>query len=248
VIRAVVSCPAETSLVLLPSFPNPTPLQGEAVLFGFDETAFPGADGIARVMIPGTPWRSCIRPGLTNAPDQGLAYYGTVIRVASNDFRMWYLGVGADDGLRVCYATSKDGIAWSKPELGLVEFGGNKANNLIDFPVGPKAFHEPVVVLYDPEDPDPTRRFKMVFEYLPETTWGTAASSDGLRWRLLTADKLKPWLEMSGVTKYHGRYYVTGQGGFPQPQPWYRRVGVFVSDDFVTRRDPNASEWLVLLI
>ena len=92
---------------------------------------------------------------------------------------MWYLGVGPDNGLRICYATSKDGIVWSKPDLGLVEFRGNKANNLIDFPVGPKAFHEPVVVLYEPEDPDPTRRFKMVFEYLPETTWGTAASSDG---------------------------------------------------------------------
>jgi hypothetical protein len=73
----------------------------------------------------------------------------------------------------------------------------------------------------------------MVFEYLPETTWGTAASPDGLRWRLLTKEKIKPWLEMSGVTKFRGRYYVTGQGGFPQPQPWYRRLGVFVSDDFV---------------
>ena len=140
VILAVVSCPAETSLVLLPSFPNPTPLQGEAVLFGFDETAFPGADGIARVMIPGTPWRICIRPGPANAPDQGLAYYGTVVRVASDDFRMWYLGVGADDGLRVCYATSKDGIAWSKPELGLVEFGGNKANNSSISPSALKRF------------------------------------------------------------------------------------------------------------
>src|SRR5205085_12473955 len=47
--------------------------------------------------------------------------------------------------------------------------------------ISPSARKRFIVVLYDPEDPDPARRFDMVFEYLPETTWGTAASSDGLR-------------------------------------------------------------------
>ena len=31
----------------------------------------------------------------------------------------------------ICYAESKDGIHWEKPELGLVEFEGSKANNII---------------------------------------------------------------------------------------------------------------------
>ena len=31
----------------------------------------------------------------------------------------------------ILYATSKDGIHWEKPELGLVEFGGNKRNNIV---------------------------------------------------------------------------------------------------------------------
>ncbi|MHC4657046.1 MAG: HEAT repeat domain-containing protein [Planctomycetota bacterium] len=31
----------------------------------------------------------------------------------------------------VCYAVSKDGIHWEKPELGLVEFNGNKKNNIL---------------------------------------------------------------------------------------------------------------------
>jgi hypothetical protein len=30
----------------------------------------------------------------------------------------------------ICYATSKDGIKWEKPELGLVEYEGSKANNI----------------------------------------------------------------------------------------------------------------------
>jgi hypothetical protein len=31
----------------------------------------------------------------------------------------------------VCYATSKDGIVWEKPELGIVEFDGSKRNNIV---------------------------------------------------------------------------------------------------------------------
>ena len=31
----------------------------------------------------------------------------------------------------LCYATSRDGVHWERPELGLVEFGGSKANNIV---------------------------------------------------------------------------------------------------------------------
>ncbi len=33
--------------------------------------------------------------------------------------------------MAICYATSKDGIHWEKPNLGLTDFGGNKKNNII---------------------------------------------------------------------------------------------------------------------
>jgi hypothetical protein len=33
--------------------------------------------------------------------------------------------------MAICYATSKDGITWVKPELGLVEYEGSKANNIL---------------------------------------------------------------------------------------------------------------------
>ena len=35
------------------------------------------------------------------------------------------------DGIRVCYAESKDGINWVKPRLGLREYAGSKENNII---------------------------------------------------------------------------------------------------------------------
>lgn len=55
-------------------------------------------------------------------------------------YRLYYLGWSmlSPDGtehstskIKVCYAESKDGIHWVKPELGLREFNGSKKNNII---------------------------------------------------------------------------------------------------------------------
>jgi hypothetical protein len=73
--------------------------------------------------------------------------YVSVFR-ANGKYRMYYRGASAADyarpsalrpGERVlpphpdltCYAESDDGISWTKPTLGLVEFNGSKANNII---------------------------------------------------------------------------------------------------------------------
>jgi len=72
----------------------------------------------------------------------------------------------------LCYSRSRDGIVWEKPALGLVEFEGSTANNLVM-----RDIHG-VGVYYDRFDPDPARRYKAL------TSVGTAASPDGLRWTL----------------------------------------------------------------
>ena len=53
-------------------------------------------------------------------------------------YRMYYRGSHFDEARKrtahpeyVCYAESRDGIRWVKPELGLVEIGGSKANNVV---------------------------------------------------------------------------------------------------------------------
>ncbi len=57
-------------------------------------------------------------------------------------YRMYYLGWAmpsakktprnfTPQGIRVCYAESKDGINWTKPKLGLRTYNGNKENNII---------------------------------------------------------------------------------------------------------------------
>lgn len=71
----------------------------------------------------------------------------------------------------VCYATSRDGLVWEKPELGLVEFNGSKANNLVmRGPHGSGVFQ-------DAHDADPARRFKMLFQGM-----NVAFSPDGVHW------------------------------------------------------------------
>jgi hypothetical protein len=73
----------------------------------------------------------------------------------------------------ICYAVSRDGIRWEKPNLGLVEFRGNKENNIVwRGPHGAGIFK-------DLRDPDPKRRYKMFFK---GRKISVAFSGDGLHW------------------------------------------------------------------
>lgn len=72
--------------------------------------------------------------------------YVTVFR--DNDlFRMYYRGSDYDIPTQksthpelACYAESRDGITWTRPNLGLFEFGGSKDNNIVWTGVGSHNF------------------------------------------------------------------------------------------------------------
>ncbi len=73
--------------------------------------------------------------------------------------------------MAICFATSEDGIQWTKPELGLVEYEGSKANNILwRGPHGAGIFK-------DVADSDPARRYKMIMQGL-----ATSHSADGIHW------------------------------------------------------------------
>jgi hypothetical protein len=84
----------------------------------------------------------------------------------------------------ICYAESRDGKTWRRPNLGLHEFRGSKDNNI----VLPHA--ELANVFIDPRAADEAGRLKM-FVYLQNHNPLKAAgevllsSGDGLRWRLV---------------------------------------------------------------
>lgn len=73
----------------------------------------------------------------------------------------------------VCYAESGDGLTWRKPELGLVDFEGSKANNLVLR--GPHG----AGVYFDPHDKDRNRRYKMFHQHRGVSG---AFSPDGIHW------------------------------------------------------------------
>ncbi|MBL9191299.1 MAG: hypothetical protein JNJ82_03000 [Opitutaceae bacterium] len=249
----------------------------EAVLFAFDDHAIPYSSNLTLGLEtpakhPANPVLTIGRPG---QPDEWqVRYFGSVVR-HEGKFKMWYVamdfGAFADqpnggplvnDGRSYwfAYAESADGVNWVKPNLGLVDFRGSKDNNLIELPPGFKGYH--VIVRYEPNEPDPTRRFKMMprlvsFGALKDRLEPALAvgggyvplySADGLRWRVadeITAALKRPdapppslpaRIEGSGFYRWRGLYYLTGQGSrseFPARKPYGRHVMVFSSPDLV---------------
>jgi hypothetical protein len=194
---------------------GPAPRVDEAVLFPFDDHAVPLRYrlrvGLVSADNPYKPHPRVLEKGGPGSPDSlNLSFYGSVVRVG-DELRMWYLGSPARGVHHACYAVSKDGRHWEKPALGLVEHEGNRRNNLVDFA---RKDLGALIVIHDPEDPDPARRFKLIYEVHPFYI-GAAFSPDGLRWRDSPANPILKHnaIEPSGLTRFGGAYILNGQGG-----------------------------------
>ncbi|MDP6720146.1 MAG: hypothetical protein QGF59_15910, partial [Pirellulaceae bacterium] len=90
-------------------------------------------------------------------------FYHSVFR-DGDVYRMYYRGSHHVPGQSashqtVCYAESKDGVKWTKPELGIIEFNGSKKNNIIWDGVGRHNF----VPFKDPNpDCKPEAKYKAI--------------------------------------------------------------------------------------
>ena len=88
--------------------------------------------------------------------------YGTVAWDGGK-LRLWYQVL--TKGNHVGYAESRDGIHWTKPDLGIIEFNGSKANNFClsaaQPEVGGGECHNPSV-LRCPEPADPAKALRPV--------------------------------------------------------------------------------------
>ena len=105
------------------------------------------------------------------------------------EWRLWYCSLDASQRHTLLhYAVSKDGVCWQKPELGLFDENGSRANNItvwLDGTPVPGA----CVVFDEPTDPDPSRRYKLIY-YLPN--YYLAYSADGLTWRKAQEEPVWP--------------------------------------------------------
>jgi hypothetical protein len=79
-----------------------------------------------------------------------LAFYGTTMHDPRWGYRLYYIQFGSSSGdSRVMLATSEDGFRWEKPELGLVEWNGSKANNIL---LAPEWRNDGPSIVYDHDD------------------------------------------------------------------------------------------------
>jgi len=133
------------------------------------------------IIVPDRPWEK-------NTPArEGVLYHYTHRDEATGKFRMWYCAHQAYElpsGERVvypsCYAESDDGIDWVKPQLGLHEFDGSTANNII-IPEGSLCG-----MIYKPDEPDPNKRYQSLVSltrsYANVKGYYVYTSPDGIRW------------------------------------------------------------------
>jgi len=93
-----------------------------------------------------------------------------------NRYRLYYELRMEDGSHAMAMAVSTDGVAWNKPDLDVVEFGGSRKNNIVD--IGGRPGESCVFV--DPTGPD-EHRFKMIRHNLDDGGIFLATSPDGLR-------------------------------------------------------------------
>ncbi len=239
-------------------------------LFAFDDVSIPFTQNLKLEMR--SPERHSANPVLRRgepgtADSWAVQFYGSVIRI-DGKFRMWYVAVG-DERLektvprsspwRVAYAESDDGVTWTKPHLGLVEYRGNRDNNLVL--MEPRLGTVNVKVLYEPDASSSELRYKMgAHVWFPKNdvrlgTLAPYASVDGLRWKLLVdaepveaelpqKQMVLPLLHfepVGGLYKWDGLYYLSGQNAIAASRPYHGRlVREYVSPDFVNWEQANA--------
>ena len=182
----------------------------------------------------------------TDAPWEGntCAYY-TIFR-DGDLFRMYYRGSHWDTAKKkathrevTCYAESRDGVNWVKPNLGLFEFNGSKDNNIVLDGLGTHCF-----VAFKDENPNarPEARYRGVSRGWPlgKTGLYIYESPDGIRWKMTQSEpvitqgefdsqNLAFWDARIGKYREYHRIFVNG----------IRAIMTATSDDFVQWSKPE---------
>lgn len=164
------------------------------------------------VIKPDRPWENLM-----------IGFFLTV-RDEDGVLRMWYM-CGDRDGQQrrsypLAYAESNDGVRWTKPNLGLVDYRGSKDNNLVGLP------YWEGVVLRDPNGRDDQR-----YVYVSNVDGEGVVrfhSPDGLRWQR-DAERLLPFrADTQNVTLWDARLqrYVLYLRAWDMTPGWDHRLRV----------------------
>jgi hypothetical protein len=186
----------------------------------------------------------------TDAPWEGntSAYY-TIFR-DREIYRMFYRGSHFDESTRqpghrevTCYAESRDGIQWTKPELGLFEFAGSTRNNIVWDGIGTHCF-----AVFKDSNPNCSEeaRYKAIARGQPLGQPGLYIfhSPDAIHWQLthpepvitegaFDSQNIAFWDDHSGIYREYHRAFVKG----------VRSIMTCTSDDYLNWSAPKLLEY-----
>ena len=187
-------------------------------------------------LIHDAPWEGC-----------GTGYH-TVFQDGDR-FRMYYkawnhqFNKKTAHPLMIAYAESPDGIRWTKPDLGLVAFGGSKKNNIILSETHGGVAHD-----FSPfRDPNPAAAkdalYKAVGYGKPHGLYAFK-SADGIHWQLVQdkpiitdgafdTQNITFWDSMVGKYRAYIRVFVNKR----------RDVKTALSDDFINWSTPELLQY-----
>jgi hypothetical protein len=164
-------------------------------------------------------------------------FYHSVFRDGDR-YRMYYRGSHHVPGQSashqtVCYAESNDGVTWTKPKLGLVEFDGSKENNIIWDGVGRHNF-----VPF--KDPNPECKseatYKAVGGSKHEGGLFAFQSSDAIHWSLMSD---KPVITDGAFDSQNLAFWDARRGLYVD----YHRQGRAGKRDIMTCTSPDFLNW-----
>lgn len=171
-------------------------------------------------------------------------------------YKAWHLEVSEgklDTGrhpLYCCYAESKDGIHWEKPELGLHEFQGSKANNIVmvSGTFGSLKVDAGHPAVFKDENPDapPESRYKAILRSAGANGLIPYQSPDGIHWSPMTdapilagrgafdSQNLAFWDPTIGKYRAYWRIFTAGVINDTTWKPaGHRAIRTATSDDFI---------------
>ncbi len=178
--------------------------------FFIDEAIIEEMQGLTRVLhsaqsYENNPVLRCDQPWEN---DLHVEQYGSVLYDEEEQiYKMWYQLLDWPRTVRMlAYATSRDGVHWEKPDLGVVEFAGTRKNNIVfgppRAPTKEEADQDPLLItphkegntsmlapagepIKDLLEKDPAKRYKMLYRGPPNLVHymtNAAHSPDGIHW------------------------------------------------------------------
>lgn len=150
---------------------------------------------------------------------------GTVIR-HDGKFRMYYYCIADREKTKVCMAESTDGLHWTRPNLGLVEWNGSKENNIVHSPTN-------VFKSTNPKSPD----YLWIGYSYSNGNANMRHSADGITWKM-DEDAKQLFSSSDVINWFFDPYRRRMCATWKVPSRRHRSVGVAWSDDGVKWEKP----------